>query len=285
MVVEVSEIAIDGNVGSNAKISARKASIGGQTHKTATIEADELDINVHKGKAKGKNVHITRLEHGEVEGEIVNISQALGGHIRAKEITIQVCGSYVKATASKLIEIHKLQGSENIFTIDPLLKKDAAEGFSENEEGIKKLEEDIKSIHNEIEKLKTYIKTNTDAFNDLKKRLIHYKKNGVKLPESFVKKYQQFQKTTEHLKHITSEYERKNSQLTLLTTRTASFQDNIFDARIINRDKWTGHNEIRIKLVEPPVELNYVVPEGTEDKIFGLVELNEGEYMIRAVKE
>lgn len=285
MVVEVSEINIDGNVGSNAKIYANKASIGGQTHKTATIEADELDINVHKGSAKGKNIHIARLEHGEVEGEIVNISQALGGHIRAKEITIAVCGSYVKATASKRIEIHKLQGSENIFTIDPLLKKDAAEGFSENEEGIKKLEEDIKSIHNEIEKLKTYIKTNTDAFNDLKKRLIHYKKNGVKLPESFVKKYQQFQKMTEHLKHITAEHERKNAQLMLLTTRTASFQDNIFDARVINRDKWTGHNEIRIKLVEPPMDLSYVVPEGTEDKIFGLVELNEGEYMIRAVKE
>ena len=285
MQVEVSEINIDGNVGSNAKVHALKASIGGQTHKTAFIQADELDINVHKGKAKGKNVHITRLEHGEVEGEIVEISQALGGRIYAREITIQVCGSYVKATASRRIEIHKLHGSENIFTIDPLLKEDAAEGFSENEEGIKKLESDLKSLQQEIDKLKAYIQNNTEAFNDLKRRLIHYKKNGVKLPETFVKKYQQFQKTTEHLKHIQDEHHRKENQHTLLTTKTASFQDSIFDARIINHERWIGHNEIRVKMVEPPIELSYVVPEGSEDKIFGLVELNEGEYMIRAVKE
>ena len=71
MEVEVTEIDIEGNVGSNAKVSAKKATVGGQTHKTATIRADKLDINVHKGKAYGKNIHITRLEHGDVDGDKV----------------------------------------------------------------------------------------------------------------------------------------------------------------------------------------------------------------------
>jgi hypothetical protein len=120
MLVEVTEIDIDGNVGSHAKVFAKKAVIGGQTHKDAYIQADNLDINVHKGMAKGKQVRVTRLEHGRVNADSVKVGQALGGTLEAREITLDICASYVKATASRTIEIKKMQGSENIFTIDPL---------------------------------------------------------------------------------------------------------------------------------------------------------------------
>ncbi|CAI6149982.1 MAG: hypothetical protein SPLUMA2_SPLUMAMAG2_01662 [uncultured Sulfurimonas sp.] len=69
MSVEVTEIDIDGNVGSNARVVALRATVAGQTHKTACIKADDLDINVHKGKAYGKNIKVTRLEHGEIDGD------------------------------------------------------------------------------------------------------------------------------------------------------------------------------------------------------------------------
>lgn len=285
MVVEVSEIDIDGNVGSNAKVTAHKANIGGQTHKTAVITADNLNINVHKGKAYGKEIHISRLEHGEIDGEIVEISQAIGGHIRAKEIQIEVCGSYVNATASRLIEIKKLQGSENIFTIDPLLKKSVQEGLNENQSKINELDNAVENIKKEILKYKKLVKDNQATFNDVKKRLIHYKKNGVKMPASFVKQYKQFQKVQEHLITIKKEFEVKNDQLNLLTTKTASFQDNIFDSRIINRDRWVGFNEIIFKLVDPPLELSFKPEEGSADKIFSIVEVDDGEYKIKAVKE
>ena len=105
------------------------------------------------------------------------------------------------------------------------------------------------------------------------------------MPQSFVKKYKQFQKTQEHLKGIKKEFEVKIDQLNLLTTRTVSFQDNIFDARIINRGVWIGHNELKFKLVDPPVEIVFKPQEGSTDKVFGLVEVDEGEYEIQAVKE
>jgi hypothetical protein len=285
MTVEVSEIEIDGNVGSNAKVYALKAIVGGQTHKTSEIRADELEINVHKGSAYGKKIHITRLEHGVIDGDEVEVTQALGGEIRAKKIDIEICSSYVKATASKLIEIKKLHGSENIFTIDPLLKKGAKSDKGENEESINKLELELKDLKKEILKYNVLIKNNTAAFNDLKKRLLHYKKNGVKMPESFVKKYKQFQSMKEKLVSLQKEQEQKDDQLTLLTTRTVSFQDDIFDARIINRDRWSGHNQLKFKMVDPAIEVTFNPPEGSPDKVFGLVEVNEGEYEIQAVKE
>lgn len=285
MTVEVSEIDIEGNVGSNAIVHALKATIHGQTHKTSEVRADVLRINTHKGKAYGKNIKITRLEHGTIDGDIVEVTQASGGDIRAKEITIELCGSYVKATASRFIEIKKLQGSENVFTIDPILKKDAQQGLGNNQENIQELEDNIKHIEKEVKKYTTLIKDNLSTFQSVKKRLIHYKKNGVKMPSSFVKQYNQHLKAEKHLKAIKEEYSVKTDQHALLTTRTASFQDNIFDARIINRGEWVGYNELRFKLVDPPVDVSFTPKEGSIEKVFALVELEDGEYQIQAVKE
>lgn len=285
MNVEVTEIDIDGNVGSNATVSAMKATIGGQTHKTATIRAENLDINVHKGKAYGKNVHITRLEHGEVTGETVSVAQALGGVIRAREINIGVCSSYVKATASVKIEIEKMQGSENVFTIDPLLEKGAQSDLDQNQVSIKKLEDESRSIKKEIKKYTALIKDGMSSYVDVKKRLLHYQKSGVKMPASFVKKYKEFQQLQENLKAAKEAYEIKNDKLKLLTTQTDSFQDNIFDARIINQDRWVGFNEIRFKLVKPDIELSYKPLAGSKDMVFGLIETKDGEFKISPIRD
>ncbi len=285
MHVEVTELEVEGNVGSHAKVIAQKATIGGQTHSTAFLKADDLDINVHKGKAVGKEVKITRLEHGKVKAERVRIAQALGGTIVAKEIEIEICASHVKATASQKIEIQKMQGSENTFTINPVLKEDVKEGLEENKESIEKLKKTVRELEQEIKKYEILIKEGTPAFLEIKKRLVHYKKSGVKLPASFVKKYKEFTHMQEHLKEIQKEYAVKNDQLNLQTTRTASFQESIFDARVINRDRWVGYNEIRFILVDPPMKLVYKPAENSKDMIFGLVELEDGEYAIKAVKE
>jgi len=285
MEVEVSEIDISGNIGSNAKVHAKRATVEGQTHQSSEIKANELTINVHKGLAIGNNIKITRLEHGTAEGKKVEVVQAVGGNIRAKDIEIGICSSYVKATASRLIEIQKLQGSENIFTIDPLMQKETKDGLGENKGEISELQSSVSEIRKEIEKYKKLVKDNTASFNEVKKRLMHYKKNGIKMPASFVTKYKQFNKAQEHLEGITKEYKVKNDKLLLLTTKTASFQDNIFDARIINRDRWVGHNELIFRLVDPQVELSFNPPEGSSEKIFAVVETDEGVYQIQAVNE
>ncbi|MBL0707733.1 MAG: DUF342 domain-containing protein [Sulfurimonas sp.] len=283
--VEVSEIDIDGNVGAHAKIVALKATVSGQTHKNSIIKADELQINVHRGCAYGKNIHITRVEHGVVEGDIVEVAQAIGGTIRAKEIIIGLCASHVKATASRSIEIKKLQGSENTFTIDTVIEKSDLDDLGNNNEQIEKLQTDVDSIESEIKKYTEMIKGNLATHNDVKKRLLHYKKSGVKMPASFIKQYKHFLKTQEHLNYIKQEYSKKLDQLSLLNSQTVSFQDNIFDARVINRDKWVGYNEVIFKLVEPPIELVHKPAEGSTDMIFAVIEVDDGEFEIQAVEE
>ncbi len=283
MEVEVTEIDINGNVGPNAVLRAIRANINGQIHKSAQVRADKLNINVHKGKAYGKNIHITRLEHGIVDGDNVNISQAIGGNIRAKEIIIGVCASHVKATASKLIEIKELQGSENTFTIDPLLKKSARSDLGQNNNEIKDLEFEIRDIQKKIDIHIKQIENGTAAFLDVKKRLLHYKKNGIKMPDSFVKKYKQFQKVQEYLNSLKETYQFKKNELNILNSKTSIFQDDITYARIINRDRWHGYNELIFKLIDPPLDVVFKPPEGYSGKIFGLVEIEEGVFEIQAL--
>lgn len=285
MHVEVTEIEIDGNVGPNAKVIAKKATIGGQTHASAMVQADDLDINIHKGKAFGGSVHITRVEHGEVEADILKVTQALGGTLRAKEVDIELCASHVKVTATRRIEIKKLQGSENIFTIDPLVNKKTLTSLQDNQEQIEKLEKEIRELKTEFLRHGKLIEDGMSAFKEIKKRLLHYKAKGVKMPQSFVVKYKEFQTLQAKHKELEENLAKKSDQLTLQTTRTASFQDNIFDARIVNRDRWIGYNEIRFKLVDPPMDLVYKPKEGSLEKIFGVVDLGEGLYEIQAMKE
>ena len=285
MTVEVTKITIEGNVGSNAKVIAKEAVIHGQTHRTAIVQADDLEINIHKGKAYGENIRVTRLEHGEIEGEKVKVAQALGGIIGGKEIDIEICTSHVKVIATKRIEIKKLKGSENTFTIDPLFQKEAKKTLDVNQEKIKKLKLKQKELQEELKKQTHLLKEATPAFLEIKKRLLHYKKNGIKMPASFVKKYKQFQSMQETVKNLKTEVAVTQDTLNLLTSKISSLQENIFDARVINRDKWVGYNEIRFKLVDPPMELVYKPVEGSHEHVFKLVEVDEGEYAIRPVSE
>jgi hypothetical protein len=285
MEVEVSEIDISGNIGPNAKVIARRATVEGQTHASSEIRADDLTINVHKGLAIGNEITIARLENGIVKGEKITVTQALGGNIKAKIVKIDICASHVNVTASKLIEIKKLQGSENIFTIDPLSQKDTKYGFGQNKDEITDLQSSVNEIQQDIVKYSKIVKDNTGSFNEIKKRLMHYKKNGIQMPSSFVLKYKQFNKAQEHLETIKKEHKAKIDKLQLLTTKTASFQDNIFDAKIINKDRWVGHNELMFRLVDPPIELSFKPPAGSKDKIFAIVETDDGIYEIQAVQE
>ncbi|MDX1294970.1 MAG: flagellar assembly protein A [Sulfurimonadaceae bacterium] len=275
MEVEVNEINIEGNVGSNSKVRARKAIIEGQTHQSAEVYADDLRINIHKGKAVGKEVHITRLEHGTVDAEKVTIQQATGGKVRAREIKIEILGSHVTMTATDKIEVNQLKGSENRFIIDPVVMHDSMEELSKNEDMIKEAKRDMMEVEKEIEKYEKLVSDNHAAFIDLKKRLLQYKKSGVQMPTSFVKKYKQFQRMQTHLESLKKEMEQKNERFELLSRKHHAFQSDIFEAQVICNDQWKGHNEVMFKMIEPEIEVSYVPPEHS----------SEGALMLQADEE
>lgn len=284
MEVTVNVINIEGNVGANAKVTANKASIDGQVHQSATITADELSINIHKGTAFGKNVHINRLEHGSVEAEKVSVSQATGGKLWAKDIVVENLGSHVKMTASHKIEIQQLSGGENQFVIDPLLNE-SRESLAEQTKKINEAKVAVHSIQKELEGYEKTDLENGPAMEELKRKLAHYKNNGITLPVAFVQKYRQFQDFKQKLESLRGEFKEKTDQLERLTSQISALQSDIFEARIINHDRWKNHNEIIFKLIDPDIDVLYVPAENSEEKILGLHQDEDGSFSIKVLNK
>lgn len=282
MEVTVNAINIDGNIGPDAKVTAHKAVVEGQVHNSATITADELTINVHKGKAYGKAIHIKRLEHGSVDGEHVSIEQATGGVVHAKEIDVELLGSHTKLTASKRIEIQKLQGGENILTIDPLLNE--SREFLDDEQtlmiDVKKM---IHEVGKELAGYEETMKKNGAAYEDIKQKLINYKKNGIKIPLAYAQKYKQFQEFKMKLDALRKEYQEKSDNYAFISGRHRALQDEIFEARVINHDRWHNYNEIVFKLIDPPIDITFFPPDNSEGGIYGLHRDDEGIFSIKVL--
>jgi hypothetical protein len=284
MEVEVNEINIEGNIGPGSKVRANKATIEGQTHQTSEVYAEELRINIHKGKAFGKHVHVTRLENGVIEGEKVTVLQATGGRIRAREIEIEILGSHVQMTATDRIEVQQLKGSENSFVIDPIVMHSSREELSENEAKIKEAKRAIEEVQREIGQYEALQDSNAAAFADLKKRLLQYKKSGVQMPTAFVKKYKQFQQMQTHLESLRKELSQKEERMEMLSAKHHAFQSDILESKVICHDQWKGHNEIIFRLIEPEIEVSFVPPEFSTSKVFRLQEDEDAHYFIAAVE-
>lgn len=284
MEVKVNTIHIDGNVGPEAKVTAHKATVEGQVHSSATIRADELSINIHKGTAYGKEIHITRLEHGTVEGDRVFITQAVGGKVRAKEIVIELLGSHVKLTASKRIEIKKLQGGENVFTIDPLLNM-SRESLEKELASMNEAKKILDRSEKELLEYEKTMKENESSFEEIKKKLIYYKRNNITIPIVYAQKYQQFQLFRNKFDALQKEHTAKLNHFTLMNEEYIALQNEIFDARIINHERWNNYNEIIFKLIEPAIDVIYVPLEGSNESVLGLHEDEDGEFSIKVVSK
>lgn len=282
MEVTVNVIHVDGNVGPDAKVTAHKAVVEGQVHNSATVTADDLTINVHKGKAYGKEIHVTRLEHGSVDGDYVRIAQATGGTVHAKEIDVELLGSHTKLTASKRIEIQKLQGGENILTIDPLLNE--SREFLDDEQSLMiEAKKGIDEVGKELSGYEATMKGNAAAYDDIKRKLINYKNNDVKIPIAYAQKYKQFQEFKQKLDSLRKEYQDRLDHYAFISGRHRALQDEIFEARVINHDRWHNYNEIIFKLIEPRMDVTFIPSDNSEGGIFGLHVDEEGKFSIRVL--
>ncbi len=285
MDVEVNEIEVEGNVGPKAKIVAKTAKIDGQTHGTSHVRADKLTINIHRGFAEGEEVNVTRLERGKIVGKKVSVTQALSGDIRGEHVVVELLGSHVTITASRTIEIKKMQGSENKLIIDPTAISQLSNNAFENDEKIKDIDHQIKEMNYEVQKYVTMVHSNEQAYKQIKKRLLHYQKNKIKLPVSLVRQFKEFKTTIEHLESLQDSLKSLIAQRERLNIVKQTVQEHIFEARIINRDKWVGYNEIVFHLIDPPTKLSYTPKEGSREMVFGIDEDEDGAYRIKGKKE
>ena len=264
--VTVAEANIEGSVGDGAEVNGGIIKVGGQTHGNSIITADKAEINIHKGFVKAKDVKITRLENGRVEGEIVRISEAIGGEVRAKEIYIDTVKSHSVFKASRLIDIKKIVGDDNKFIVDPLALSTDANLIGNIKTAIGHLKKDIEMLAKKYALKTKDIQTTLKAAEIVKKRIAQSKAEGSKPEIGDIMKLKQYQSMITELKSTKGQVTQKEEKLNKLQSDLDKIQEAIFDARIINNDSWNGFNSIKFELVNPDRVIEHI-PRGYEREI------------------
>jgi len=285
MSVETTELKVEGNIGSGAVVKAKKVDIAGQTHKTASIYADNININVHRGYAQGDIVNINRLEGGKINAKTVKINQAIGGEVIAEKIFIKQLVSNVNLTASKIIEISELKGNNNKLTIDPSM----VTGFQENIDNLnlelKKIEVLIKDTKKIVKQKKILIERNRESAEMVKLKIMELKKARQKPAATLVKKIKDFHQLVSLYNALLEKYKKENIERDNIKKEIDDIQSTILQAKIINHSVWTEYNEIRFVLLSPKIEISHTTKDGEISKEITLVKMGENEYSISRKSE
>ncbi len=257
MSVETSELHVEGNIASGATIKAKKVEIKGQTHKTAMIDADNVKIAVHRGRVSGKNIKIERLEGGFIDGENIKIKSVIGGEVIGKNIYIEELTSNASIKASDLIDIKQVKGNNNKLVIDSTAGKQYNEKIEKIKKKIKELTISLKPIPKILEAKKRVIENSRSVVEEIKRKILELKKSGITPPSSLLGKIKQYQKMVNEYNITLNNFKDKKHQLASYDSDLQSIQNQIFSAKIVNHGVWKEYNEVKFKLINPPIEVVY----------------------------
>lgn len=285
MSVETTELIVQGNIGSGAKIKAKMVEIGGQTHQSAYIEADKVTIAVHRGEVNGQEISIDRLEGGRVIGDKVYIKQMIGGEVVGRVIKVDNLLSNARITASEIIEITELKGSSNKLLIDPSVTKEFIAQIEEINKKILKLEEELKAYPRQLSVKKDLIEKNKPMAEMVKAKILELKQSNVEPPITLYAKIKDFQEKVMEYNALLQAFKDKKETLHELQRELTAVQTKVFSAKIINHSAWKEYNEVRFHLISPPKDITYNPKEREIIREITLKDMGNGEYRIMRSNE
>ncbi len=278
MTAKAHEVIVRGSMGDNSAIYADKAEVYGLTHATSKVFAKSASIATHRGYLEAKDVKIDRLEGGEIVADVVHIGHASSGKIRAKKIYITNLGSNCHITASSLIDISVILGSDNKFIFEPGATPWEMEMF---QKAVKKEAELTKSYnekHDEFKKMIKLVEDNKASAIKIKQQIDEDSRKGFTPREAFVLKYAQFTKMIENAKLLKSEYDVLKSEIENIRHEVATFEDKLLDARLVNHGIWRNFQTVIFKAHGGKKEYKYIPVEGSKVKEIGLFKIGDMEY-------
>jgi len=280
MSVETSELVVQGNIGSGAKIKAKLVEIGGQTHQSAFIEADKITIAVHRGEAIGQEITIDRLEGGKVIGDKILIKQMIGGEVIGKTVKVDVLMSNARITASEIIEIGDIKGSNNKLLIDPSVTKEFNQLIEEIKRKLEKLEEELKAYPRQLSTKKEMIDKNKPMAEMVKAKILELRQSGVEPPITLYAKIKDFQEKVIEYNALLQEFKDKKETSHELQNELSDVQMKVFTAKVISHSVWKEYNEVRFHLMNPPKDITYSPKEREIIREMTLKDMGNGEYRI-----
>ncbi len=285
MSIETTSINVEGNVAKGAHIVAKDVIIGGQTHAKSVIKAQTAEISAHLGRLICDEAKIDRLESGYVRAKKVFINSVIGGEIIANEVHIKRLFANSSITASTLVEIDELKGTNNRICIDSGEILNYEGKLEEYSKTMSKLKTDILVIPRELESKKNIIDSNRESVNSIKRRIEELRSTGKAPPMSFLNKLKDFQALVYEYNSMLKDLNGKKAALNDLKEELKSMQSMVFKAKIINKDRWKELNEIKFRLIEPKKDITYSTRENELAKLITLKCVTLGDEEIYEIKK
>jgi hypothetical protein len=279
--IDTNEINIAGSVANNAKIKAVTVQIKGQTHQSSHIEAKEVKIHLHKGFVEGDVVEIDILEGGVVVGDVVRIKQLSGGEIRAKEVYIDKVMSNSKIYASHHIEMNTIEGNGNLFTIDPLAQRDFEKKHEKINKNLSTILSIVKKLPKELKQKKAKIQSQKENIDEINRTIADMKKFKKTPPAALILKLKEHQDRIKKYNSLLKELKDAKIQESSLHESLLELNTSIMSANVINKSSWREFNEVKFKLIEPPIDVSFLPKEGEVIKTLSLDSTEEGDYQIK----
>jgi hypothetical protein len=276
MHVKVQTLNIKGSVGPNTQIQAREISIDGQTHGESFIKCVNANISLHKGKVVARKVKVETLEGGEIIADAAIIKNAMSGKIRAKTIEIEMLGSHVVMEASGYIQIEKIRGEENRFTLDPFVDSGFNAAKDDDQSYLQKTQQELKTLVKAYKDISLKIKNSLEPCEKIKATIIKNKKNEEEISSILIQKFKQCKILRVHYKKLKEKVENKKEQYSKLKEKLVAKNLNIFEAKITLGESLKGYNHIVYKLTNPQREIELNTNESMHKKIFKLEEDEDG---------
>ena len=126
------------------------------------------------------------------------------------------------------------------------------------------------------------IDSNKNSINMIKNRLLEMRARGDTPPAAFLNKLKDFQRLVADYNKILKQINSKQMELATLKDELVSMESIILDAKIINRDRWTELNEIKFKLLEPPIDVSYSTKENELARLITLKAGVDGYTIVRS---
>lgn len=280
MTARATEVIVRGSMGDNSKVYADKAQIQGLTHATSKVFAKDATITTHRGYLEAREARIERLEGGEIVADVVHIGHASSGKVRAKKIYITNLGSNCEFTASSLIDITSILGTDNKFFFEAGATPNEKILFEKAVANKAGLEKEYAEKYDSFKKMIKLVEDNKPSALRIKQMIDEDIKKGFEPKEAFVVKYRQFTQMLANAKTLKADFDEIKSALDDISHEVATFEDKLLDARLVNHGVWKNYQSVVFRANGGKHECKYNPREGSKSKAIGLFKISDTEYSV-----
>jgi len=284
MTARANEVIVRGSMGDNSCVYADKAQVKGLTHSTSKVFAKDAEIATHRGYLEAKEAKIERLEGGVIIADVVHIGHASSGRIVAKKVYITNLGSNCNITASLLIDITTILGSDNKFFFEAGALPAEKELFKKAVARAAELSKLYTEKHDEFRKTLRLVEDNKDSAMKVKQMIDEDIRKGFQPREAFVVKYKQFTQMLSNARTMKTEFDELKSIFDEVSHEVATFEDKLLDARLINHGIWRNFQTVVFLAHGGKKPCKFIPVEGSKAKEIGLFKLSDTDYSVGEIK-